>query len=68
VMLVALGGLLAVARENAAGLRLVERTREQNARRSEGERTASDRDRGRRDGRARDAGARGGRRASHARG
>jgi cell division protein FtsW len=68
VMLVALGGLLAVARENAAGLRLVERTREQNARRSDRERAASDSDRGRRDGRSRDAGARGGRRASHARG
>ncbi len=68
VMLAALGGLLAVSRESAAGLRLVERTSEQNARRSDRERTAADRDRSRRDGRTRHAGAGGGRRASHARG
>jgi cell division protein FtsW len=68
VMLAALGGLLAVSRESAAGLRLVERTSEQNARRSESERTAADRDRSRRDGRTRHAGAGSGRRASHARG
>jgi cell division protein FtsW len=68
VMLAALGGLLAVSRESAAGLHVVERTSEQNARRSESERTAADSDRSRRDGRTRHAGAGSGRRASHARG
>ena len=67
VMLVALGCLLAVARENAVGLHLVERTREQKEQRSVGERSPNS-DRGRRDGRARHAGAGGRRRASHARG
>jgi len=67
VMCVALGGLLAVSRESALGLRLVERTREQNTRRSEHGSSASDSYRGRWDGWARDAGAGDRRRASHAR-
>jgi cell division protein FtsW len=64
VMLAAMGILLAVSRQNAMGLRIVERTRAQNARRSEDGRAATDRDRGRRDGRSRHAGA-GDRRRAH---
>jgi cell division protein FtsW len=67
VMLAALGALLAVARDNAVGLRLVERTRGQNPRGSDRERSPNS-DRGRWDGGARHAGAGRGRRASHARG
>ena len=67
VMLVAVGALLAVARDNAVGLRLVERTREQKAKRSVGERSPNS-DRGRWDRGTRHAGAGGGRRASRARG
>jgi len=66
VMLVALGVLLAVARENAVGLRVVERTHGQKEQRSVGDRSPNS-DRGRWDGRARDAGAGGRRRASHGR-
>jgi cell division protein FtsW len=57
VMLAAMGGLLAISRDNAAALTLVERTRAQNARRSEYGRRAEDRDRGGRDSGARHAGA-----------
>jgi cell division protein FtsW len=57
VMLSAMGILLAVSRQNAAGLRIVERTPGRNTRRSEDGRRATDRDRSRRDGRARGAGA-----------
>ncbi len=68
VMLSALGVLLAVSREHAAGLRLVERTRAQNARRSEDGRLATDSDRSRWDGRSRHAGTRDRRRARGAAG
>jgi cell division protein FtsW len=55
VMLAGMGIVLAVSRQNAAGLRIVERTRSQNARRSEDGHGATDRDRGGWDGGARDA-------------
>jgi cell division protein FtsW len=57
VMLSAMGMLLAVSRQNAAGLRIVERTRKRNTRRSDDALRATDRDRSRRNGRARHAGA-----------
>jgi cell division protein FtsW len=57
VMLAAMGILLAISRQSAAGLRVVERTRERNPRRSGYGREATDRDRGRRDSGARHAGA-----------
>ena len=57
VMLAGMGMLLAVSRGSAVGLAVVERTRSENARRSEYGQAAADRDRSRRDSRARDAGA-----------
>jgi cell division protein FtsW len=64
VMLAGMGILLAVSRQNAMGLRIVERTRGENPRRSEDERRATDRDRRRRDSRSRHAGV-GDRRRAH---
>jgi cell division protein FtsW len=57
VMLAGMGMLLAVSRGSAVGLSVVERTRSENARRSEYGQAAADSDRSRRDSRARDAGA-----------
>jgi cell division protein FtsW len=68
VMLVAMGALLAVSRDSAIGLHLVERTHSRNARRSGDARATEDRDRGGWNRWARDAGSGRGRRASHARG
>ena len=66
VMLAAMGLLLAVVRDNAIVVRAVDRTPEQNARRSVDGRSATNRDRSGWDGGARRAGAGGGRRTGRA--
>jgi cell division protein FtsW len=66
VMLAAMGLLLAVVRDNAIVVRAVDRTPEQNARRSVNGQPAADRNRSRRNSGARRAGSGGGRRAGYA--
>jgi len=67
VMLVSLGALLAISRESAVALHLVERTRERNERRSGSGSASPDSDRGGWDRGTRHAGAGDRRRAGHAR-